>query len=266
MAQKTIRIGSAEDIHQYDDGDFNKSLSVEDPITCSGNPVDPDDLVKLTTLDDTVEGPATATDNAIVRFDGASGKIVQNSALLLDDFGNLSKAVSDLLLDCGANKTMELVQVVYEDLQVSISNIKIPAANAPADRLYNHGISGGVTFPVLGFDINEYIYFDLQTSHSMRLNTILDNHIHFMTPTDGSGVPNRFQFQLDVIVAGIGSNWIVPVGSPFTSEHIILADYSNLHKLLEIADIPASNTTVSTIYKCKLTRIAATQDEYGDEV
>jgi hypothetical protein len=44
------------------------------------------------------------------------------------------------------------------------------------------------------------------------------------------------------------------------------ADLSNSHKIQDIADIPASNTTVSTIYKCKFTRIAASQDEYAGEV
>jgi hypothetical protein len=175
-------------------------------------------------------------------------------------------AASDWNIDCGTDKTIELQETVYEDLQVNINNIRIPAANAPTERLYNHGIGGGVTFPVLGFDVNDYFYFDLQTSHSMKLSTILDNHIHFMTPTDGSGTPDRFKFQLDVIAAALDGNWAVPTGSPFTAEHIIAADYTNSHKLMEIADIPASNTTVSTIYKCKLTRIAATQDEYGSEV
>lgn len=37
-----------------------------------------------------VSGPASATDNAIVRFDGTSGKNVQNSAVTIDDSGNLS--------------------------------------------------------------------------------------------------------------------------------------------------------------------------------
>lgn len=173
---------------------------------------------------------------------------------------------SDLNITCGANKTIELQNVVYDDNQVSISNIRVPAANAPTERLYNHGIGGGVTFPVLGFAVNDYIYFDVQTYHAMKLNTILDNHLHFMTPTDGSGTPDRFRFQLDVIVAPIGGNWAVPTGSPFTKEHIIAADYTNLHVYDDIADIPASNSTVSTIYKCKFTRIAATTDEYAGEV
>jgi hypothetical protein len=190
-----------------------------------------------------------------VYYDGTDGNI--DTSLV---------AASDLEITCGSNKTIELQNVVYEDLQVSISNIRVPASSAPTQRLYNHGIGGGVTFPVLGFAVNDYIYFDLQTSHTMKLNTILDNHIHFMTPTDGSATPDRFQFQLDVIAAPINGNWAVPTGSPFTKEHIIAADYTNLHAFQDIADIPAVNTTVSTIYKCKLTRIAATQDEYGSEV
>ena len=173
-------------------------------------------------------------------------------------------AASDLNVDCGTNKTLELQTVVYEDLQVSISNVRIPTANAPTERLYNHGIVGGVTFPVLGFALNEYFYFDLQTSHSMKLSTILDNHFHYMTPTDGTG--DRFKFQLDVIVAPINGTWSAPTGTPFTTEVTMSADLSNSHKIQDIADIPASNTTVSTIYKCKFTRIAASQDEYAGEV
>jgi len=152
----------------------------------------------------------------------------------------------------------------WEDLQVSISNIKLPASSAPAERLYDHGISGGITFPVLGFDPGEYVYFDIQTRHAMLLNSILENHVHFMTEDDGTG--DKFKFQLDVIAAGIGRTWAAPTGSPFTSEHTITDDYSDSHKLLEIAEIPASNPTVSSVYSCKLERIAASADEYAGEV
>ena len=183
--------------------------------------------------------------------------------------GNLKTdetAPSDLNITCGANKTVELQNVVYDDLQGGISNIFIPPANAPTYRFYDHGIGGGVTFPVLGFAVNDHLYFDVQTSHRMKLNTVLDNHIHFMTPTDGSATPDRFQFQLDVITAPIGGNWTAPTGTPFTAEHIITADYTNSHEFFDIASIPASNSSLSTIYKCELTRIAASQDEYGGEV
>ena len=163
------------------------------------------------------------------------------------------------------NEAITLEDVVYEDMQVGISNIRVPAVNDPTERLYNHGIGAGVTFPVLGFAVDDYLYFDVQTSHSMKLNTILETHIHFILPNT-TNVGDKFQFQIDVIAAGIGGSFAVPTGSPFSSEHTIVADDEKDHGYLNIANIPASNTTVSSIYSCKLTRIAASANEYGSEV
>ena len=152
----------------------------------------------------------------------------------------------------------------WDDLQVSISNVRIPTSNAPTWRLYDHGITSGVTFPALGFALNEYVYFDVQSTHSMKLSTVLDHHIHYTTPTNGTG--DKFKFQLDVIAAPVMGQWAVPTGSPFTAETTMSGDYSDDHILFDIAEIPAVNTSVSTLYKCKLTRIAATAKEYSEEV
>jgi|GEM_PF-525396 len=37
-----------------------------------------------------VEGPASSTDNAIARFDGTDGSMIQNSSVILDDAGNMN--------------------------------------------------------------------------------------------------------------------------------------------------------------------------------
>lgn len=158
----------------------------------------------------------------------------------------------------------EIRDTVWDDLQVSISNVKLPASNAPTWRDYDHGIASGVTFPVLGFALNDYLYFDMQTQHAMKLESVLEHHIHYMTPGDGSG--DKFKFQLDVIAAPINGTWAVPTGSPFTTEVSMTADLSNSHKVSGVGDIPAVNTTVSTLYKCKLTRIAASADDYAGEI
>lgn len=160
----------------------------------------------------------------------------------------------------------KLHDIGWDDLQVDVSGAKVPPSNAPTWRDWAHGIVAGITFPVLGFAVNDYVYFSFQSRHSMKLSTELDTHIHFSTPTDGSATPDKFKFQVDVIAAPIDGSWVVPTGSPFTAEHTITADYSNQHKLFDVADIPAINTTVSSIWKCKLTRIAASADEYSGEV
>lgn len=47
-----------------------------------------------------VDGPASATDNAVARFDGTTGKLIQNSNVTIDDTGNIAGvgtlAVTDL--------------------------------------------------------------------------------------------------------------------------------------------------------------------------
>ncbi|GAH07966.1 unnamed protein product, partial [marine sediment metagenome] len=39
-------------------------------------------------------GPGSATDNAIARYDGTTGKLLQNSGVTIDDSGNLNIAAS----------------------------------------------------------------------------------------------------------------------------------------------------------------------------
>jgi hypothetical protein len=40
--------------------------------------------------DGDVDGPASSTDNAVARFDGTTGKVIQNSNVTIDDSGNLT--------------------------------------------------------------------------------------------------------------------------------------------------------------------------------
>lgn len=152
----------------------------------------------------------------------------------------------------------------YDDIQVEISLAKVPASSAPTWTTYNFGIGGGVAFAVLGFTVGDYLDFYIQTSHSMELNSILDNHIHW---TVSAAVKlQQMQWQLDVIAAGVGAAFAAPAGSPFTADHIFDGSEVAAHNLLELANIPGVNTTVSSVYVCRLTRIAAKANEYPGSV
>jgi len=153
---------------------------------------------------------------------------------------------------------------VYDDIQVALSGAKVPAANAPTWRTHDFGVGGGVAYSVLGFDIGDYLDFYVQTSHAMKLNSILDNHVHGTIPIDSAN--DKIQWQLDVVGAPIGGTWAVVTGSPFTKEFTLAGSEADKHNMLDIADIPAINTTISTIYLCRLTRIAASADDYEEEV
>lgn len=62
-----------------------------------------------------VVGPGSATDNALARYDGATGKLLQDSGALLDDSGNLTLPASSLLSLLGGQIKFPSTQVASAD-------------------------------------------------------------------------------------------------------------------------------------------------------
>lgn len=63
-----------------------------------------------------VVGPGSSTDNAVVRFDGTTGKIIQNSVVTIDDSGNTTIPIAKSLLlstDQPTNTATGLIQLHY---------------------------------------------------------------------------------------------------------------------------------------------------------
>lgn len=72
-----------------------------------------------------VVGPASATDNAVVRFDGTTGKLVQNSAVIVDDTNNVTGMTTLTLPNTGLH---------LFDTDASHDLIIVPGSNLTADR------------------------------------------------------------------------------------------------------------------------------------
>lgn len=95
MAEKFVRIGSMENVHVYDDGDFSGGLETDDVIKSGTAPVAGEDVLRLDdvgTLVGSVKGPAASTDNAIARWDGVTGAQLNDSIPLIDDSGRITNA------------------------------------------------------------------------------------------------------------------------------------------------------------------------------
>ena len=152
----------------------------------------------------------------------------------------------------------------FEDLQIAVSTARMPAVNAPTWRTFNYGVGGGIAFFTLGFGINDFLEFKIQTTHSMELLTVLDSHIHWQIPSDSVG--DKIKFQLDVIFANKFEDYAVLTGSPFSGEATLDGTESGKHNKLDVAAMPAVNTNISTIFVCRLTRVAASSDDYANEV
>jgi len=94
MALKTIRIGSATDIYQYDDAAFATAVHTEGPIQVDTAPVNPNEVLRLSDVPvagNTVTATVNITDHAIVRGEGGA-KGIQDSLNITDDAGNTTIA------------------------------------------------------------------------------------------------------------------------------------------------------------------------------
>ncbi len=231
MADKFCRIGSMDNIHVFDDGAFDGGFETDDVIKAGQAPVVGIDVLRLVDVGVVVGdmyGPAASTDEAIARFDGVTGKRLQDSALILDDLGNLSKNVDDLLLDCGANKTLELVQVVYDDLYFEISP-KTTGAGKPT--LAN--FSGNINQWQMGVnDLSELRPVELK--HDGKEGTQIEIHVHW--GTNGLDGTNRgVKWEIDYTWAnhlGAGGTTVFAAATTVSTETLIPAntpDKTHIH-------------------------------------
>lgn len=103
-----------------------------------------------------VTGPATSTDNAVARWDGATGKLLQNSVVIVDDTGNTSGVANLTMANGGAVRTTTtlgntfLIQAYDNDTGPAyVTFVTLTAGNTPTCALsgvtIDNSVIGGVT-------------------------------------------------------------------------------------------------------------------------
>lgn len=170
-------------------------------------------------------------------------------------------APSDLLIDCGTEKTIELVESVWEDLQFQITAGKQPASSAPtwATLTTNTG--------EYGFDVNDYI--DLASNeldHGWKEGTTGNFHLHISIPDANATGSSRYaQFTIYVAYVNASSIW---TETSLTAEREIQDGSSALENFfLDMGDVSFAGLDIGTQVKVNVKRIAATGGtEYGSNV
>ena len=92
MALRQGRLGSLNDVIQYDDTVHPTAMEVDDPIRVNAAPVNANDVLRqadMPTAGDIVTAAANITDNSVVRGDGGA-KGIQGSLVSIDDAGSIS--------------------------------------------------------------------------------------------------------------------------------------------------------------------------------
>ena len=138
----------------------------------------------------------------------------------------------------------------WNDMLGAISAARVPASSAPS---WTNITLDGFTTQALAFSVGDYIDLFVQTSHGAKLNELIENHIHWTLASDDAG--DEIQFQLTGVGAGVNDDF-VSIGTLKSGDYTLVGNEAGRHNLLELGDIPAINTTVSTVFILRLTRIA----------
>lgn len=131
-----------------------------------------------------VVGPASATDNAIARYDTATGKLLQNSAATVSDDGIIRSATNS-----GANPvSVGLVNWVELTADYNLSNV------ATEQQIFNTTTNGALTLPTGAYQFECFFY--ITTMNAASGNAAFD-------PIGaGTAVADRFGYDASGIDAG----------------------------------------------------------------
>lgn len=104
-----------------------------------------------------VNGPALSTDDAIARFDGTTGKLIQNSSVTMDDSGNISGAsidadsntitnIEDADIKAGANISLAKLAALTANraLASDASGVIVPSAVTDTEIGYLSGVTSAI--------------------------------------------------------------------------------------------------------------------------
>jgi len=169
---------------------------------------------------------------------------------------------SDLVLDCGTAKTLELTQAVWDDLRTPANAVKLDSTNPPSSASYRDG-------SVLSFSKiqNQKIYFNVQVPHRYELGSDIEFHIHYVLPTGGSGAgAENVKWDFTYSWANIGDAF--PASTPATATIDVQNLSADTHYLGEIEDSMDGSGIdgVSSMLICSLERDTSVADNYDDVV
>lgn len=115
-----------------------------------------------------VTGPASSVDNAIARFDGVSGKLIEDSLLYIDDSGNLNPSV-DTAYNIGGASTK--FWKIFGNNVVAMSGATSPTIAANKAGFVGGSISGAGASVTHGDPVSPYVSPHITIGHAVTDGT-----------------------------------------------------------------------------------------------
>ncbi len=248
-----MTVNATNDVTLVNDLDVTTDLRVGNDITAAAGDVEATagNLIAPTDNKGLVTGGAS---DASVYYDGV--------ALVLKT-DNI--AASDLDIITGAQKTIALQTVVYDDLRVPLQNTKInPLNSEPAFENFADGLFA-FAFEATNAD-DESLHFVAQLPHAYKEGTNIVPHVHWMPSSTNAG---DVVWELEYI-------WVNVNGTTPGSTSVTVTDAGDGVALKQqkaiFAALDGTGKTISSVLTGRLTRLTSHIDDdftgiaYGLEI
>lgn len=163
------------------------------------------------------------------------------------------KNPSDLRVDCGTNKTLELQEIVWEDLRIIPGAFEFAGVSDPSLQNWQPG-GAGTTFKVWKFQSGDEVFFTCQIPHSYKQGTDIEVHVHW-TPADRGNEEsgNTVAWKLDYSWTNVNAVFPSSATADMTDTCTGTDDY---HEITASITVTGTGKNISSMLVCRLYRDA----------
>lgn len=212
----------------------------------------------------------SATNGAVVFGAGQDVKFYYDGT----DFHLITDLIgaSDFLLDCGTDKTLELVETVWTDLRVALVAGPSGASNPPAWSQFMD--DGGGSIGVYAFEFADAVlanenqlWFVAQLPHLYKQGTDLLAHLHWSPSASGAAgefVRWGLEYTWQNVDGTFGNTTIIYVDASGASTATTSGDSSltaDKHYISKLGTISGSGKNISSMLICRVFRNSSHADD-----
>ena len=150
---------------------------------------------------------------------------------------------------------------VFKDINMGSAQLGQPASGAPTEEKFFDEAGGDTGIYALAFAVGEYVSGSFELQHDYKEGSNITFHVHWQGKAAPAGGTDNVQWQLEYTVAQQGQTLNA------TTTIVIETAYTTQYQLVR-SDFPAidgTNFDIGDQFLFKLSRIAASADEYGGD-
>ncbi len=202
------------------------------------------------------------TDTLIITGTGTAVLIDTDDLTIGDNAGDIAVTIDggDMLLSFDSNKTIELQETVYKDINMGAAQLSRPSSSQPDIDEFVDEAGADTGVETYAFAPGEKVSGSFEMQHDYKEGTDITFHVHFQGITAPTGT-DKVKWQLIYTMAQMDAT----LDAPTTID--VECDFDTQYEFLicNFTAITGTNFNIGDQLLFQLSRVAATADEYGGD-